>query len=81
MEADKKSWLVANISPVLALTAVVLVISLFFMVILIDVPQGVNEVMLIIIGYLGGILSQVYSYHFGSSEGSKEKNKLLNGGK
>jgi hypothetical protein len=41
------------------------------------VPDGMDKTLLgMIIGYVIGIVQQVYNYYFGSSKGSKDKTRL-----
>ena len=68
-----KGWLSINIPAILALVLLVLAFALFFVVILGEVPQEVRDITMVIIGLIGGVLGQVYSFYFGSSEGSRAK--------
>lgn len=47
-------------------------IAAFF---LLPLPPGANEAILMLIGSLGTIVTQVYGYYFGSSVGSKLKDR------
>ncbi len=74
---QNKSWLATNIPPIMAITALLLSFTLFFVLIFIGVGERVEKNLIYILGLLSAILTQVFSYYFGSSEGSKEKNELL----
>lgn len=41
-----------------------------------DLPDGGTEVLLIMVGALAQHAGQIYSFHFGSSEGSKRKDEI-----
>jgi len=62
-------------TPVLAFS----IMTGFFVIIYFAMGAGaqMNEMMLIILGYISGLATQVVSYYFGSSSSSKEKNELL----
>jgi hypothetical protein len=78
--SEQATKLAKNISPLLALGTVVLTFSLFY--ILIFKPAAVEsqgrDIVLYILGVLSAVLGQVYSYYFGSSQGSAAKSKMLN---
>ena len=74
----QKNWLSVNVPAILALVLLILAFALFFVVILIDVPQDVRDITMVIIGLIGGSLGQVYSFYFGSSEGSRAKDERNN---
>lgn len=40
-------------------------------------PEGTQEALYILLGYLGGMASSVVTYYYGSSAGSAAKNQLL----
>ncbi|WP_422073841.1 hypothetical protein [Tranquillimonas rosea] len=44
-------------------------------------PTGMREVLIALIGLLGGAVSSVTQFYFGSSQGSKDKTALMAGGK
>jgi hypothetical protein len=69
-----------NVSPILALGTVLLTFTLFY--ILIFRPDmcsngQTKDVLIYILGVLSAILTQVYSFYFGSSQGSQAKNALI----
>lgn len=68
-----------NLMPILAFGTIVLVFSLFY--ILIFSPQLVKgegkELAMYLLGILSAVLTQIYSYYFGSSAGSADKAKTL----
>lgn len=51
--------------------------SILFILMKYEVPPTAHDVMMIMIGVLGGIIQGVISYYFGSSSGSAEKNKII----
>lgn len=68
-----------NLMPILAFGTIVLVFSLFY--ILIFSPALIKgegkELAMYLLGILSAVLTQIYSYYFGSSAGSADKAKTL----
>lgn len=75
--SENASWLAKNVAPILALGTTLLAFFLFFWVIRGDLA-GINEqIVIYILGALSAITTQIFSYYFGSSEGSAKKNRML----
>ncbi len=70
-----------NISSYLAIGATVLTFSLFYIILFHSCTLDSNskEIILYILGVLSAILTQIFSFYFGSSQGSTEKNKIIQG--
>lgn len=71
-----------NISSYLAITATLLCFGMFFTIVFF--PKSINDknnqfkdIVIYILGALTALLSQVYSYYFGSSSGSADKGRTL----
>ena len=68
-----------NVSPLLALGTVVITLALFY--VLIFSPSTVvgdsKDIVMYILGVLSAILTQIYSYYFGSSAGSAAKSQTI----
>ena len=71
-----------NISSYLAIAATVLCFAMFF--ILVFMPKLISaqdnqykDIVIYILGVLSALLTQVYSYYFGSSTGSADKSRTL----
>ena len=68
-----------NVSPLLALGTVVITLALFY--VLIFSPKTVEgdskDIVMYILGVLSAVLTQIYSYYFGSSAGSAAKSKTI----
>lgn len=71
-----------NISSYLAIAATVLCFAMFF--VLVFMPKLISaqdnqykDIVIYILGVLSALLTQVYSYYFGSSTGSADKSKTL----
>ena len=79
--SEYATQLAKNVSPYLALGTTFITLSLFFVLIFNPtlVPDSSKEIIMYILGVLSAILSQIYSYYFGSSAGSAEKSKTLAG--
>jgi hypothetical protein len=79
--SEKASWMAKNIQHLIA--AGTTLITLLFFYILIFKPESITseskDIVLYILGVLSAILTQVYSYYFGSSAGSAAKSATLAG--
>jgi hypothetical protein len=79
--SEKASWMAKNIQHSIA--AGTTLITLLFFYILIFKPESITseskDIVLYILGVLSAILTQVYSYYFGSSAGSAAKSATLAG--
>ena len=79
--SEHASWMAKNIQHSLA--AGTTLITLLFFYILIFKPDSITEesrdIVLYILGVLSAILTQIYSYYFGSSAGSAAKSVTLAG--
>jgi hypothetical protein len=77
--SEKASWMAKNIQH--AIAAGTTLITLLFFYILIFKPESITseskDIVLYILGVLSAILTQVYSYYFGSSAGSAAKSVTL----
>ena len=74
------STLAKNVSPILALGGVFLTFALFALLMFGTWnPEDTHkkEIVLYVLGVLSGILTQVFSYYFGSSLGSKAKTDII----
>lgn len=79
--SEHASWMAKNIQH--ALAAGTTLITLMFFYILIFKPESITDesrdIVLYILGVLSAILTQIYSYYFGSSAGSAAKSVTLAG--
>ena len=77
--SENATKLSKNVSPYLALGTTFITLTLFFILIFrpTTVPESSKEIILYILGVLSAILTQIYSYYFGSSAGSADKAKTL----
>lgn len=71
--------LAKNVAPYLALGTTVITLGLFYVIIFTPkvVSDGSKDVVLYVLGVLSAILTQIYSYYFGSSSGSASKSHTL----
>lgn len=75
-ESPNASWLNKNVGPSLAILAVFVAFGLFYKVTFSDLmTQNMpnRDILLYILGVLSAVLTQIFSYYFGSSAGSKDK--------
>lgn len=71
-------WLAKHISPLLALGTTVLAFVLFYMVIFRnDITTETKELIYYILGVLSAIVTQIFSFYFGSSQGSSDKHQFI----
>lgn len=67
------------VTPVLALGVVTLSFALFAILIFVEVKQEAKDILIYILGVLSAAVTQILSYYFGSSAGSKEKDDKIKG--
>lgn len=72
-------FLSKNITPFLAIGSTVLTFVLFYIVIFRNdtIKAEVKDVILYVLGVLSAIITQVFSFYFGSSQGSSDKNRII----
>jgi hypothetical protein len=63
------------VTPVLALGVVSLSFVLFTILIFVDVKENAKDILIYILGVLSAAVTQILSYYFGSSQGSKDKSE------
>jgi hypothetical protein len=61
------------VTPVLALGVTTLSFILFAILIFVDVKDNAKDILIYILGVLSAAVTQILSYYFGSSQGSKDK--------
>ena len=68
-----------NVPPILALGTTLLTFTLFGMLMFHEktMSQEMREITLYILGVLSGVLTQVFGFYFGSSQGSADKNLTI----
>ncbi|MEI6752976.1 MAG: hypothetical protein WCK78_07390 [Paludibacter sp.] len=73
------SSLSKNIGSYLAITTTLLTFVLFYIVIFRNetIKAEVKDVVIYVLGVLSTILTQVFSFYFGSSQGSVDKSKII----
>jgi len=81
MNSENNTKLNRNLMPFLALGTITVILALMF--VLIFTPSVIKaeskDVIIYILGVLSAVLTQIYSYYFGSSAGSAEKSRTLAG--
>lgn len=79
--SEHATKLAKNVSPYLAIGTAFLTMLFFY--ILVFRPDSISndskEIVLYILGVLSAVLTQIYSYYFGSSAGSAAKQKTIEG--
>lgn len=65
------------ITPVLAVLITALSFGLFAVLIFVEVTNESKDILIYILGVLSALMTQVTSYYFGSSMGSKDKSEEL----
>ena len=79
--SDKAPLINKIVTPVLALSILLLTFALFGVVMFDGSPVEASrkDILIFVLGVLSSIASQITSYYFGSSAGSKEKTDALKG--
>lgn len=67
------------VTPLLALGVVTLSFILFAILIFVEVKDNAKDILIYILGVLSAAVTQILSYYFGSSQGSKDKDSELKG--
>jgi len=67
------------VTPLLALGSVILSFVLFAVLIFIEVKPEAKDILIYILGVLSAAITQILSYYFGSSVGSKDKDEKIKG--
>jgi hypothetical protein len=75
--SEKAPMLNKVVTPLLALGVVGLSFVLFAVLIFVDVQPEAKDILIYILGVLSAAVTQILSYYFGSSSGSKEKDDKL----
>ena len=65
------------VTPVLALGVVTLSFILFAVLIFVNVTPEAKDILIYILGVLSAAVTQILSYYFGSSQGSKDKSNEI----
>jgi hypothetical protein len=65
------------VTPALALGVVTLSFALFAVLIFVNVDIHSKDILIYILGVLSAAVTQILSYYFGSSDGSKQKDSTL----
>lgn len=65
------------ITPLLALSVTGLSFALFVVIIFVDVTPEGKDILIYVLGVLSALVTQIASYYFGSSMGSKDKAEEL----
>jgi hypothetical protein len=73
--SDKAPMLNKLVTPILALGVVGLSFILFSILIFVDVKPEAKDILIYILGVLSAAVTQILSYYFGSSQGSKDKSE------
>ena len=74
---DKAPLINKIVTPVLALGVVTLAFTLFGVLLFIEVKPEAKDILIYVMGVLSAAVTQILSYYFGSSQGSKDKSDLL----
>ena len=71
--SDKAPYINKVVTPYLALGVVGLSFVLFSILIFVQVKPEAKDILIYILGVLSAAVTQILSYYFGSSQGSKDK--------
>jgi hypothetical protein len=73
--SEKAPYINKVVTPFLALGVVGLSFILFAILIFVDVKTEAKDILIYILGVLSAAVTQILSYYFGSSQGSKDKSE------
>lgn len=76
-QSESATKLAKNVSPILAVSTVILTFFFFGMLIFADLSDKKENIIVYILGVLSAINAQIYSYYFGSSSSSLAKDKII----
>lgn len=79
MYREKVALLNMTVTPVLAVVVTGLSFLLFTVLMFVDVKENAKDILIYILGVLSAAVTQILSYYFGSSQGSKDKDEALKG--
>ena len=72
-------FITKNITSLLAIGVLTGAIFIALLVFFVDFPDSQENILIFVLGSLYGLATQVISYYFGSSQGSKDKTKEIEG--
>jgi hypothetical protein len=72
-------FITKNITSILAIAILTGALIIPMLVFFVDFPDSQENILIFVLGSLFGIATQVVSYYFGSSQGSKDKTKEIEG--
>jgi uncharacterized protein YebE (UPF0316 family) len=72
-------FITKNITSLLALSTLAGALVMTSLIFFVDFPDSQENIIIFVLGSLFGIATQVISYYFGSSQGSKEKTEEIKG--
>ena len=77
--SEYATQLAKNVTPYLALGTTLITLGLFCFLMFSrqELPAQKKDIILYVLGVLSAILTQIYSYYFGSSAGSAAKSKTI----
>lgn len=80
--SEHASWLSKNVHPILGVGILGLTFSMYFWILrdnatILSQENGMKEIVIYILGALTTVSTQVAAFYFGSSQGSKDKNTVL----
>jgi hypothetical protein len=76
-ESENASWLAKNTAYLLDIGVFSLVVGIIIGLFMIEVPDGNKEIINLSVGTILGFLAATYTFHRGSSAGSKSKTDIL----
>jgi len=70
-------WLTKHVASLLAIFALFLTFGLFFILIYFPLDAAKKDIAIYILGVLSAVITQIFSFYFGSSKDSEVKNRML----
>jgi len=76
-QSEHASWLQKNATPIFGLIGIVVAFSLFYVVLDSTFPQANKDILVYVLGVLSAVVTQIFNYYFGSSNGSRHKSDQI----
>lgn len=74
---NRDTWLHHNTASVIAVLTIILSFTIFFVILTLDISDSREKILIYILGVLSAVDTQIISFYFGSSHGSREKDNRI----
>lgn len=67
----------AQVKLIMAIAILFFSFALIFVIILMTIPTEKRDIVMVILGFVSGLMTSIVSYYFGSSAGSHKKSEQI----